>query len=145
MDNCINEGEISFDSGDKASVIGSLCGFHSQGNTIENCKAFGKVTATAAVDGIGGLIGNIGNAAHNTGNGCVVDCVISGGAEATRGLVIGKFNGKSKNITLGETSPIKVSGTVDGITIDAGNFANFVHGTTNYTDGVHVIKAVFGK
>lgn len=145
MDNCTNEGEIIFESGDKASVIGSLCGFHSQGNTIENCKAFGKVTAMATVDGIGGLIGNIGNAAHNTGNGCVVDCVISGGAEATRGLVIGKFNGKTKNITLGETSPIKVSGSVEGAKIDAGNFANFVHGTTNYTEGVHVINAVFGK
>ena len=94
MDGCTNEGAVVLESGNTGSVLGSLCGFHSQGHVIINCKALGSVTAKSTVAGIGGLIGNIGNAAHNTGNGCVVKCTITGGTAKTSGLIIGLFNGK---------------------------------------------------
>lgn len=146
MEGCTNEGAVVFESGNNTSVIGSLCGFHSQGHVIKNCNALGTVTAKSTVDGMGGLIGNIGNATHQTGEGCVVKCTLTGGTAATSGMIIGKFNGKTKAITLGTAaSPIKVSGSINGTAVTASNVQDCIHGTTNYTASVHVLTAVYGE
>lgn len=146
MEGCTNEGAVVFESGNKTSVIGSLCGFHSQGHVIKNCNALGTVTAKSTVDGMGGLIGNIGDASHTTGDGCVVKCTLTGGTPATSGMIIGKFNGKTKAIKLGTSaSPIKVSGSINGTAVTASNVQDCIHGTTNYTASVHVLTAVYGE
>ena len=146
MDGCTNEGAVVLESGNTGSVLGSLCGFHSQGHVIINCKALGSVTAKSTVAGIGGLIGNIGNAAHNTGNGCVVKCTITGGTAKTSGLIIGLFNGNSKVIKLGTAAdPIKVSGTVNGTTVTADNYNSYLNGSTKFKAENHVLTAVYGE
>ena len=146
MEGCTNEGAVVFESGSSTSVIGSLCGFHSQGHVIKNCNALGTVTAKSTVDGMGGLIGNIGNVAHTTGEGCVVKCTLTGGTAATSGMIIGKFNGNKYAIKLGTTaSPIKVSGSLNGTAVTASNFEDYLNGPTNFKAGTHVLTAVYGE
>lgn len=118
MENSVNEGVITLDVTSTASVIGSLCGFHSQGHAITACAAKGEIIAKCkATSGIGGLIGNLGNVEHDTAYGCIVDCKIttSEAAPETTGFVVGYFNGTSKSVTLGSAAdPIQVSGSLNG-------------------------------
>lgn len=142
MENCTNEGTIQLDATNTACAIGSICGFHSQGHAIVACTAKGEVIANVkATGGVGGLVGNIGNAAHDTGAGCVVNCKISAAdaaAAETTGLVVGYFNGTSQAITLGSTAePIQVSGSVNGAAASASNIC----GSKNAAD-IHVINYV---
>lgn len=146
---CTNNGNILIEDG-KDCAVGSVAGFHTQGHVIENCKAYGTVTAKVAVTGIGGLIGNIGNVAHTTGDGCVVDCTVTGGTAENAGMVVGLFNGdpkegKPKKIELGKTTAIKVTGTLNGVTVTSENLKDCLHGTKNYKADAHIINAVFGK
>lgn len=146
---CTNNGNILIEDG-KDCAVGSVAGFHTQGHVIENCKAYGTVTAKVAVSGIGGLIGNIGNVAHTTGDGCVVDCTVTGGTAENAGMVVGLFNGdpkegKPKKIELGKTTAIKVTGTLNGVAVTSENLKDCLHGTKNYKADAHIINAVFGK
>lgn len=146
---CTNNGNILIEDG-KDCAVGSVAGFHTSGLVIENCKAYGTVTAKVAVYGIGGLIGNIGNVAHKTGNGCVVDCTVTGGTAENAGMVVGLFNGdpkegKPKKIELGATTAIKVAGTLNGVAVTSENLKDYLHGTKNYKADAHIINAVFGK
>lgn len=146
---CTNNGNILIEDG-KDCAVGSVAGFHTQGHVIENCKAYGTVTAKVAVSGIGGLIGNIGNVAHTTGDGCVVDCTVTGGTAENAGMVVGLFNGdpkegKPKKIELGATTAIKVAGTLNGVAVTSENLKDYLHGTKNYKADAHIINAVFGK
>lgn len=146
MEGCTNEGAVVFESGNNTSVIGSLCGFHSQGHVIKNCNALGTVTAKSTVAGIGGLIGNIGDVAHTTGEGCVVKCTITGGKAESSGMVVGLFNKAGKTIKLGTAaSPIKISGSINGTALTASNFKDYANGTKNFGASVHVITVVFGE
>lgn len=146
MEGCTNEGAIVFESGNSGSAVGSICGFHSQGHIIKNCKALGSVTAKSTVSGIGGLIGNIGNVAHTTGDGCVVKCTVTGGTEKNAGLIIGLFNGNSNAINLGTAAaPIKVSGTINGTTVTASNYSDYLHGSTKFSASKHILTTVYGE
>lgn len=140
IENCVNEGIITLEATNTGSAIGSICGFHSQGHAITGCTAKGEVNAKVkATGGVGGLIGNIGNVAHETGTGCVVNCKITAvdaDAAKTTGFVVGYFNGTSKVIVLGTTdSPIKVSGTLNGNNPSPDN----IRGTSN-THANHTIN-----
>lgn len=128
MDGCINEGKITVESANAGSAVGSLCGFHSQGHAITNCKANGEViTKVALTGGNGGLIGNMGNVASTTGTGCSVNCKITTPATDPQytGFVVGKFNSNAespKAITLGTADdPIKVKGSINGVGPNADN------------------------
>ncbi len=147
MDNCTNEGAILIESGaNSGSIIGSLCGFHAEGLKIINCKALGSVTAKSTVGGLGGLIGNINNAAHTTGEGCVVKCTITGGTATNSGLIVGLYNGATSVIKLGtEASPIKVSGTVNGTQVTSDNYSGLLQGSKNYSATNHILTATFGE
>ena len=132
--NCENHGNISAVGCYKGSVLGSAAAFHSQNHKLEGTLAGGTVSAVGQpIGGIGGLIGNNGNAKNTTGAGCVVNCVINGGDETIAGMVVGLWNGTSSAVTLG---PLEVSGTVNGAPASAANLC----GTTNAA-GVHVINA----
>ena len=144
--NCENTGNITVESGAaNVCAAGSVAGFHSQGHVIENCKAYGTVTAKVAVYGIGGLIGNIGNVAHNTGDGCVVDCTIIGGTTENAGMIIGALNGDTTKIEMGTTTAIKVAGTLNGVAVTSENLKDCLYGTKNYKAEMHIFNAVFGK
>ncbi len=146
MENCTNEGAVISESGvDAGCVVGSLCGFHSQGHKIITCNALGSVTAKSAVTGLGGLIGNIGNAAHTTGDGCTVNCTITGGDATNSGAIAGYFNGTSKVIKLGTTTPIKVAGSINGTVLTESNYTEYLRGSKNTNATNHVIGATFGE
>lgn len=150
VDDCTNTGNILVEGAGVKSVVGAIAGFHSGGYTFTNNIAKGSVKADCAIGGVAALIGNIGNATHKEGviAGCKVDCnVTSQDAElATTGMIVGLFNGNSKNINLGTAaSPIKVKGSVNGTVLDASNFASYLHGSSKYKEGTHVFVAEYGE
>lgn len=140
IENSSNEGAVILESGAATSAIGSLCAFHSQGHAITGCTAGGSVESKVALTGgVGGLIGNIGNAEHDTATGCKVNCKITVPAydDQTMGFVVGVFNGTSKAIVLGSSAdPVQVSGTLNGAAASADN----VYGKKN--DSNHTINFV---
>lgn len=149
MDGCVNNGNIIIGADvNTASVAGSLCGFHHYGTKIVNCSAFGSVKSEASLAGVGGLVGNIANAAHSTGTGCAVNCELSCPNTAGIGMVIGIFNGSGSDtaITFGLASdPIKVAGKVNGTALTASNYADYVHGSTKYSEAYHKFFTEFGE
>lgn len=150
IEGCTNTGDIVVEGADPTSVVGAIAGFHSGGYSFSNNIAKGSVKANCAMGGVGALIGNIGNATHKegTGAGCKVDCNVTtqDATLATTGMIVGLFNGNSKDINLGTAaSPIKVKGSVNGTVLDASNFASYLHGSTKYKEGTHVFIAEYGE
>ena len=147
MVGCTNTGNVHVISANATSVAGLLCGFHSQGHVIENCVAQGTLTGDVKLDGVGGLMGNIGNAAHTTGAGCAANCtIVCTDDTANKGIIVGKYNGKTKQINLGtDESPIKVKGTLAGTVLTVENFTTLLEGPANADASIHVIKAVYGE
>ena len=134
IENSSNEGIMTLESGNAGSAVGSLCGFHSQGHAITGCSAKGEVVVKIkTTGGTGGLIGNLGNVAHDTATGCVVNCKITAPEnDGTRtGMVVGYFNGTTQVVVLGSPSdPIKVSGSINGTPASDAN----IIGTDNNTN-----------
>lgn len=148
LQGCVNNGNISFSSEvNTGSAAGSLCGFHSNGFEIVDCKALGSVKTEAVLVGLGGLVGAIGNAALTSGTGCMVNCELTSPEEQTEiGLLIGHFNGTSKAITLGtDTDKIKIAGKVNGTTITADNYLNYITSSSNYTPSKHKLNVEYGE
>lgn len=144
MNGCTNTGKITIISADPGSVAGSVAGFHSQAHTFSNCSAEGSVDVQCPINGLGGLVGNLGNVDFTGMDGCSVNCTLSGGPDGKTGLVVGLFNGNTKTVTLGSAEdPIEVYGSVNGTAVDATNFESLINGSTNYTAGVHTIYTNF--
>ena len=127
------------------SVFGLLTGFSTQGHRVENNEASGTITSKVKVNGLSGLVGGMGNFAVATGAGNKVNATVSGTDDTVnKGLVIGLFNGKTNNVAFGTyDSPVLVKGTVNGVTVTADNYENYIYGTGNYTPGVHTVIAAF--
>ena len=141
VENCENQGIISVEGIDAASAIGSLCAFHSQGHAVTGSTAGGEVIVkTKVTGGVGALIGNIGNAAHSNVSGNKVNCKITVSTydAGTMGLIIGKWNGKTQAITIGQPDAIQVSGSINGTNASADN----MWGTTNYDPSMHVVNYI---
>jgi hypothetical protein len=146
MDNCTNTADIEIPTtGNNYTVAGPLAGFHSNGYAVTNCTAKGTISSPVLLLGASGMIGNIGNAAHTTGDGCKVDCVLDVPKTTNVGMVIGYFNGKTKDIKMGTEVPVKVKGTVNGTVLNADNFSGFLNGPTNFDAKVHIINAQYGE
>ncbi len=146
MDNCTNTADIEIPTtGNNYTVAGLLAGFHSNGYAVTNCTAKGTISSPVLLLGASGMIGNIGNAAHTTGDGCKVDCVLDVPKTTNVGMVIGYFNGKTKDIKMGTEVPVKVKGTVNGTVLNADNFSGFLNGPTNFDAKVHIINAQYGE
>jgi hypothetical protein len=115
---------------------------------VIGCTTSGKVEAKVPVDALGGLIGCYGNSETSNIYGCSVNCELVGNpAPAGKtGLIVGKFNGKTKPITIGtESDPIVIDGSVDGTALSAENVADYFCGvSTLATDGNHKIYYSFG-
>lgn len=143
--NSHNTGNIHVISSNAKSVAGGVCGFHSQDHRITNSSAICSVISDIAIGGVAGLIGNNGNVANETGEGCKVNCTLRNGDGGGIAMVVGIFNGTTKNITIGTAdSPVKVKGSVNGTAISAENLSQYLGGT-NYKAGTHTINAVFGE
>lgn len=138
MQSCVNEGKIILESGNIGSAIGSLCGFHTRNHSIWSCSAKGEVISEVEGlnGGVAGLIGNIGNIANNSIFGCIVDCkiTVANYDAQTMGMVVGKYNGTSAVVQLGfESSPIEVSGSINGMPASDGIIYGLANSSSNHT------------
>lgn len=144
---CYNEGEVFLGAGDtestKTYMIGGIAGFHSGGYAFYNNVNYGKVSTTQSKDILcaGGLVGRFGNAELTLGEGCVVKAEVSAEGCST-GAMIGGFNGTTKNISFTGVT-IKDGTKVNGTTLTAENYTNYLHGAYQYTEGVHTISGTF--
>ncbi len=146
IEGCTNTGNITVEKADAASIFGLINGFHSQTHTLKNCVAQGKLECAVNVNGLGGLCGGIGDAANTMGEGCKVNVTITSANTPQCGLIVGNLNGKKKNVTVGTTdNPVKVAGSVNGVTATADNFMTLIHNATNYDASVHTFNVVFGN
>lgn len=145
---CENTGDVNIQSATAGvCAVGCIAGFHSQGHTLTGCKVGGTVTASCTVSGIGGLVGNQGNAAGYIGEDCVINCTVKGGTEENAGIIVGLFNGVSKQIYIGTaTNPVKVTGgSLNGTVVTADNFASCLWGSKNLDETIHEGHVVFGE
>ena len=147
-DNCSNSGTVKVESANSASTIGGVCGFHSQDHGIAVCTNTGDVISNVEIGAVGGLIGTFGNVAQNSAAGCKVACRVQSPAAANSsiGMIVGKFSGNAKDITLGTVAaPIDVSGTIvfgnAEHAVDELTFNSYLCGTDN-TSAQHVFYAV---
>lgn len=146
MENCRNEGAVTGSTAVCRLLAGGLAAFHTSGQQVAGCTNLGDVTTTNTVSNsaIGGLIGLIGNSEHETGAACTVDCRLKTAGSISRGMIMGMFNGTTKEIKFGSASaPVVVSGTVkDGsataVALNSSNYKDYICGS-NFTVGTHII------
>ena len=152
MVDCSNTGDVTIIKGGTntedgtGSVIASLAGFQSQNFPISNCQASGTVEAKCDIYAMAGLVANMGNVATNAMDGCSANCTLVGGPEGYTGMVIGRYNGKTKKIVLGsEEDPIEIAGSVNGETVTEENAASYVCGLASMaTDKNHLVYYSIG-
>ncbi len=151
MNGCSNSGKITVintlavgSDGKLGSVAGSVAGFHSQAHTLSNCFAGGTVESKCTIAAMGGLVANLGNVAFEGMDGCTANCTLVGGPEGLTGLIVGKFNGTDKAITLGtEESMIQIAGSVNGNKVTTENVATYFCGQTGFNPENHTVYYVF--
>ena len=148
--NCINNGKIIANVSSANYVFGGVVGFMTQNYDIIGCSSLGDIDASASTSasaGIGGLVGGLGNVATSAIYDNKVNIELSTPASQTElGLIVGHFNGNTKAITIGsEEKPITVAGKVNGVSISADNYTSYLYGPANYTEGTHIVNAVYGE
>jgi len=139
MESCTNNGKIIARSLGASSAVGGIGGFHTTTHYFRNCSSFGDVIAESVISGgLGGLIGNLGNQANSTGEGCTVKCKVSNSDSdgSYTGMVIGRYNGTTKKTVVGQSiSPVTVWGTLNlgssDIKITSSNVEQYKQGTSN--------------
>ena len=145
--NCENSGNVVANDG-TACALGGLAGFSSNGFKLTNSRSTGNVISNVAGCFVGGLLGNIGNAAGSGGfTGSSVSATVKNidPDQATTGMIIGYYNGTSAATSAGtETDPVLVNGIFNGIKLTSGNFSNYLEGKNNKAD-VHVVFAKFDE
>ena len=151
MNGCSNSGKITVvntlavgSDGKLGSVAGSVAGFQSQAHTFSNCFAGGTVESKCTIAAMGGLAANLGNVEFSGMDGCAANCTLVGGPEGLTGLIVGKFNGTDKAITLGtEESMIQIAGSVNGTKVTTENVATYFCGQTGFNPENHTVYYVF--
>ncbi len=151
MNGCSNTGTITVvntlavgSDGKLGSVAGSVAGFQSQAHTFSNCFAGGTVESKCTIAAMGGLAANLGNVGFSGMDGCAANCTLIGGPDGLTGLIVGKFNGTDKPITLGtEESMIQIAGTVNGNKVTTENVATYFCGQTGFNPENHTVYYVF--
>lgn len=155
---CTNEGNITINSSNSGSNYGGLAGFHSGGYELIDSTNTGDIVCNVPISGggIAGMAGNIGNSAHAEGKmkNNTIKCLVKS-VEGTCGvgMVVGHFNGNTKEIYFGTADePIKVGGTlqIGDVTtvVDATNCndpAVLANGCTNYLATAHIFNCVLAE
>ena len=158
IQDCQNSGSITINETNSGSVYGGIAGFHSGGYELTGSTNTGDIVSNVPVTGggVGGLMGNIGNAAHGVGliANNVVKCLVRS-VEGTCGvgMIVGHFNGKTKEIHFGSADqPISVGGTFQlgdtVVAIDATNVADpavLANGCSNFLDTMHFFSTVLAQ
>ena len=156
---CVNSGNLTINSSAAGSVFGGLAGFHSGGYELTGSTTTGSIVANCVLDtsgGIGGMCGNLGNAAHAEGMmvNNTIKCIVKAPEGCCGvGMVCGHFNGNTKTIYIGSAAePIKVAGTLqigDATTVvDATNVmdpAVLGGNCTNFSATMHIYNCVLAQ
>lgn len=155
---CVNSGNLTINSSAAGSAFGGLAGFHSGGYELTGSTTTGSIVANCvlASGGVGGMAGNLGNAAHAVGliANNTIKCIVKA-PEGTCGIgmVCGHYNGKTKVINFGsEAAPLKIGGSIqigENLTVvDASNVMDpAVLGNTcsNYDATYHLFNCVLAE
>lgn len=146
IENSINNGSVIIETADVTSCIGGISGFMSQALYIKNCESYGSVISNiASPQGVGGLVGNQGNAKSEV-TGCKVRCKVVNGDVDNTGMLVGYWNGTSNKCIYGSAAaPISVAGkiSIGGVAtaLTSGNYTTFLQGSRNASG--HEINTVF--
>lgn len=142
---CENYGTIKLaTSTTKGSSVAGISGFMNACLKFENNKNYGSVVEDSNVEHtVAGLIGGVGNAVDAVyGAGCIVKCTVTTkSSSAQAGMVLGVGGAKAEATFGTSESPIKVSGSLNGTTIDASNVLATAKGSTSSG----IMNVVFGE
>ncbi len=156
---CVNSGNLTINSSAAGSVFGGLAGFHSGGYELTGSTTTGSIVANCVLDtsgGIGGMCGNLGNAAHAEGMmvNNTIKCIVKAPEGCCGvGMVCGHFNGNSKTIYFGTAdAPIKVGGSLQiGETVTVVDASNVMDPAVlgnhckNYSATAHIYNCVLAQ
>lgn len=146
IENSINNGSVIIETADVTSCIGGISGFMSQALYIKNCESYGSVISNiASTQGVGGLVGNQGNAKSEV-TGCKVRCKVVNGDVDNTGMLVGYWNGTSNKCIYGSAAaPISVAGkiSIGGVptALTSANYTSYLQGSRNASG--HDINTVF--
>ena len=156
---CVNSGNLTINSSAAGSAFGGLAGFHSGGYELTGSTTTGSIVANCVLDtsgGIGGMCGNLGNAAHAEGMmvNNTIKCIVKAPEGCCGvGMVCGHFNGNSKTIYFGTAdAPIKVGGSLQiGETVTVVDASNVMDPAVlgnhckNYSATAHIYNCVLAQ
>ena len=134
MENCSNTGRITIVGAEEYAEVGGVAAHHwGFAQTIINCSSNADIeSATIPIDG-GGFFGWVGNKSKSNQSASVEGGSFSGNITAPTGsdagMLVGGFAANQINAVIGtSTSPIEVSGSLNGTAISAANASTLLWG-----------------
>lgn len=134
MEDCSNTGKITINGAEDYSEIGGVAGHHwGFAQTIRNCSSTADIESPSIPVDVGGFFGWVGNKSKENQSASVEGGSFSGNITAATGsdagMLVGGFAANQINAVIGtSTSPIEVSGSLNGTTITAANAASLLWG-----------------
>lgn len=147
MEDCSNTGKITVLGAEEWAEIGGVAGHHwGYAQTIKNCSSAADIDASAVKVDLGGFFGWFGNSSKTSQSGSVEGGSFSGnitvaaGSEA--GMLVGGFAKNQISVAFGtSTSPVEVSGSLNGTAITQSNAASLLWGV-NFDDSAQSFNYV---
>lgn len=148
MEDCHNTGDLTATGGHTASDLGGLMGrYLGYGQTVKNCSSSAKVSSTA-YHNISCFMGRYPT--KRPSDGVTEGNSVSGElsyvehADTAPGMIVGYFDGPPEGeITIGTPStPIQVSGKVNGVQLTSANAAPLMWFSANYDATKHKVYYV---
>jgi hypothetical protein len=143
---CENYGTIKLATNNKGANAGScvagISGYMGKNMKHENNKNFGDIIEdTDLVHCVSGLVANWNNLKATYGVGCVVKCNVTTKSSLAKAGMVGGY-GENAEMQIGTAeAPVKVSGSFNGVAIDASNVASTAMGSSSKG----IMNVVFGE
>ena len=143
---CENYGTIKLATNNKGANAGScvagISGYMGKNMKHENNKNFGDIIEdTDLVHCVSGLVANWNNLKATYGVGCVVKCNVTTKSSLAKAGMVGGY-GENAEMQIGTAeAPVKVSGSFNGVAIDASNVASTAMGSSSKG----IMHVVFGE
>ena len=143
---CENHGTIKLATNNKGNAAGScvagISGYMGKNMKHENNKNFGDIIEdTDLVHCVSGLVANWNNLKATYGVGSVVKCNVTTRSSLAKAGMVGGY-GENAEMQIGTAeAPVKVSGSFNGVAIDASNVASTAMGSSSKG----IMNVVFGE
>ena len=143
---CENYGTIKLATNNKGANAGScvagISGYMGKNMKHENNKNFGDIIEdTDLVHCVSGLVANWNNLKATYGVGSVVKCNVTTKSSLAKAGMVGGY-GENAEMQIGTAeAPVKVSGSFNGVAIDASNVASTAMGSSSKG----IMNVVFGE